>query len=195
MKILSLNCKITNCYLLESPFGWIMIDTDFPETLHSLMQSLRQHDMKISDIKYLIVTHFHPDHAGIAQDLKNLGIRLILHECQVPYVNKLNDFFKKSAKFNYTEIVSGDNIVVSSAESRKFFEGLGIEGEMVQTPGHTDDSVSVILDEGYGFTGDLQRFDFIEAFDDQRIKDSWKAIRDYKVTKIFPAHGNTYTII
>ena len=135
------------------------------------------------------------DHAGIAQDLKNQGIRLILHECQVPYVNKLNDFFKKSSKFKYTEIVSGDNIVVSSTESRKFLKDLGIEGEVIQTSGHSDDSVSVIIDGNCGFTGDLPRFDFIEAFDDQRIKDSWKAIRDYKVTKIFPAHGNTYTLI
>jgi hypothetical protein len=64
MKILNLICKRTNCYLLESSCGWIMIDTDFPGTLYRLMNLLNQHNIKISDIKYLIVTHFHPDHAG-----------------------------------------------------------------------------------------------------------------------------------
>jgi glyoxylase-like metal-dependent hydrolase (beta-lactamase superfamily II) len=195
MKILNLNCKMTNCYLIEVSCGWIMIDTDFPEALHPLMHLLRQHNIKISDIKYLIVTHYHPDHAGIAQDLKNLGIRLILHKCQVSYVDKLNDFFKRNPKYKCTEIVSIDNIVVSDSESRKFLKDVGIEGEIIQTPGHSDDSVSLIIDENCAFTGDLPGFSLIEAFDDQTIKDSWRAINDYKIKKVYPAHGDSYNMI
>lgn len=195
MKILNLACKVTNCYLLESSCGWIMIDTDFPDTLHQLMHLLKQHDIKVSDIKFLIVTHFHPDHAGIAQDLKNLGIRLIIHECQVSFVDKLNNFFKKSSKFKFTDIVSGDNIVVSDKGSRKFLKGVGIEGEIIKTPGHTDDSISLIIDGYCAFTGDLPEFGLMEAYNDQIIIDSWKLIKDYKITKIYPAHGSPYTII
>lgn len=195
MKILNLTCKVTNCYLLESSYGWIMIDTDFPDTLQMLMHLLKQHEIKLSDIKYLIVTHFHPDHAGIAQDLKNLGVKLILHECQVPFVDKLNSFFKKNPKFKFTDIVSRDNIMISSKESRKFLKDLGIEGEIIQTPGHTDDSISLIIDGCCAFTGDLAAFSLMEAYNDQIIRDSWKSIVDYKITKIYPAHGNSYTII
>jgi glyoxylase-like metal-dependent hydrolase (beta-lactamase superfamily II) len=78
MAILKLTCTRTNCYLLKAGCGWIMVDTDFPDTFHLLIHLLKQQDIKISDIKYLIVTHFHPDHAGIAQELKNLGVKLMV---------------------------------------------------------------------------------------------------------------------
>ncbi len=195
MKILNLNCKMTNCYLIESSYGCIMVDTDFPDTLHRLMHLLKQHGINMSDIKYLIVTHFHPDHAGIAQDLKNLGIRLILHECQVPFVDNLNSFFKKSPKAKFTDIVIEDNIVISDKESRKFLNSVGIEGEIIQTPGHTDDSISLIIDGCCAFTGDLPEFGLMEAYNNQTVKDSWKLIKDLRITKIYPAHGNPYTII
>ncbi|MDI3310890.1 MAG: MBL fold metallo-hydrolase [Thermoanaerobacterium sp.] len=195
MKILNLICKRTNFYLHESSCGWIMIDTDFPGTLYRFMNLLNQHDIKISDIIYLIVTHFHPDHAGIEQDLKNLGIRLILHECQVTFVDNLNIFCKKNPQFNFTDILSEGNIVISSKESRDFLKSMGIEGEIIQTPGHTDDSISLIIDGCCAFTGDLPEFSLMEAYNDQTIKDSWKLIKDYKITKIYPAHGNPYTII
>lgn len=172
-----------------------MIDTDFPGTLYRLMNLLNQHNIKISDIKYLIVTHFHPDHAGIAQDLKNLGIRLILHECQVAFIDNLNNFYKKNNQFNFTDILPEGNIVISSKESRDFLKSMGIEGEIIQTPGHTDDSISLIIDGCCAFTGDLPEFSLMEAYNDQTIKNSWKLIKNYKITKIFPGHGNPYTII
>jgi glyoxylase-like metal-dependent hydrolase (beta-lactamase superfamily II) len=171
-----------------------MIDTDFPDTLHQLMKLLKQNSIKISDIKYLIITHFHPDHAGIAQDLKNLGIRLILHECQVSSIDNLNNFFKKSLKFSFTDIVSGDSVVISSKESREFLKSVGIEGEIIQTPGHTGDSISVLIDGCCAFTGDLPEFGLMEAYNDKTIIASWKSIKDYKITKIYPAHGNSYII-
>ena len=195
MEILNLNCKRANCYLIESSCCWIMIDTDFPGTLYRFMDLSNQHNIKISDIKYLIITHFHPDHAGIAQDLKNLGIRLIIHECQVAFVDNLNNFFKKNNQLNFTDIPSEDNIVISSKESRDFLKRMEIEGEIIQTPGHTDDSVSLIIDGCCAFTGDLPEFSHIEAYNDQTIKNSWESIRDYKITKVYPGHGYPYTII
>jgi Zn-dependent hydrolases, including glyoxylases len=172
-----------------------MIDTDFPDTLPQLLHLLKQYDIRISNIKYLLVTHFHPDHAGIAQNLKSLGINLILHENQVPFIDKLNKFFKKNPKFRYKDIAADDNIVVSSVESRKLLKNLGMEGEIIPTPGHSDDSISLIIDECCAFTGDLPAFEIMEAYDDQTIKESWKLIRGYNVIKIYPAHGNSYTLI
>ncbi|WP_074042179.1 MBL fold metallo-hydrolase [Desnuesiella massiliensis] len=195
MKILNLTCKLTNCYLIESNSGWIMIDTDWPDTLNQFLCLLKENDIQIPDIKYLVVTHFHPDHAGIAQDLKNLGVNLVLHENQVSFVEKLNNFFKKNPKFNYKDIAREDNIVISSAESRKFLKNVGIDGEIIQTPGHTDDSISLVIDGCCAFTGDLPEFALMEAYNDEIIKESWKLIQDYNVTKIYPAHGKSYTLL
>lgn len=194
MKVLTLTCKLTNCYLLESNHGWILIDTDWPDTLPRLIYLLNQNEVNINDIKYLIVTHFHPDHAGIVQNLKDFGINLILHEIQVPFVDKLNEFFKKSRKFNYKDIKTGNNIEVSSAESRQLLKSAGINGEIVITTGHSDDSISTIINEGYAFTGDLPDLSLVDAYNDEIIKDSWKLIQDYGVRKVYPAHGIPYNI-
>ena len=194
MKILNLTYKKTNCYLLELSQGWIMIDAGWPDTFPQLMSQLKQHDVQIMDIKYLLVTHYHPDHAGLAGNLKDFGIVLIVHECQVNFIEKLNSFFKKKSKNNYKDITTENNIIVSSAESRSFLKGFGIDGEIIQTPGHSDDSVSLIVYNCCAFTGDLPEFSLIEAYDDQILEDSWKLIRDFNVEKIYPAHGNPYTI-
>ncbi len=195
MGILRLTCKRTNCYLLKAGCGFVLIDTDFPDTLYLLMRSLKQFDIKISDIKYLIVTHFHPDHAGIAQDLKNAGVKLVVHVCQISFIEKLNEFFRRDPKFHFTDILTGDNIVISSGESRKFLKNIGIDGEIIQTPGHTEDSITLIVDGCCAFTGDLPEYALMEAYNDQAMKDSWKRIKEYKVAKIYPAHGNSYAII
>lgn len=194
MEIIALTYKSTNCYLLQSNNGWIMVDAGWPDTLPQLLHLLKQKSVRTNDIKYLIVTHFHPDHAGLAEDLKGFGAQLILHESQVPYVEKINSFFKKNPKANFKEIDAGNNIIVSSAESREFLSNVGLNGEIIQTPGHSDDSISLIIDGCCGFTGDLPGLSLMEAYDDQTIKDSWKMIQSYNVKKIYPAHGNPYNI-
>lgn len=142
----------------------------------------------------MIITHFHPDHAGLAQNLKDFGTNLILHQSQVAFVDKLNDFFKKNPKINFKYIVIGNNTGVSSADSRTFLKSVGIDGEIIRTPGHSEDSISLIIDECCAFTGDLPGLLLMEAYNDQTIKDSWKLIQNYNVKRIYPAHGDSYTI-
>lgn len=194
MNILSLKCRLTNCYLIESCSGWIMVDTDWPDTLPQLLHLLRQQDIQVSDIKYLIVTHFHPDHAGIVENLKDLGINLILHESQVAFTDRLNEFFSKNRKYNYKDISQKDNIVVSSAESRTLFKSAGLDGELIRTPGHSDDSISLIIDNCCAFTGDLPSYSLIEAYDNPVFKNSWINIQSYNVETIYPAHRNPYNL-
>jgi glyoxylase-like metal-dependent hydrolase (beta-lactamase superfamily II) len=194
MRVLNLTYKLTSIYLIEANCGWVMVDAGWPDTLSQFFKLLKQNDVHIGDIKYLIITHFHPDHAGLAQDLKELGTKLILHEIQVPFVNKLNSFFKKNPSFKAKDIIEGNNIILSSSESKKFLKSVGIDGEIILTPGHTDDSISLIIDKCCAFTGDLPEFSFIEAYNDQTMKDSWKLLQAYNVKKIYPAHGDTYTL-
>lgn len=47
------------------------------------------------------------------------------------------------------------NLVITCAESRAQLAQIGIPGEIVHTPGHSDDSVSLLLDDGSIFTGNL----------------------------------------
>jgi glyoxylase-like metal-dependent hydrolase (beta-lactamase superfamily II) len=194
MEVINLTYKATNCYLIKSNSGWIMIDAGWSDTMPQFLKLLKQKDIHINNIKYLIVTHFHPDHAGLAQNLKDFGIILIIHESQVHFIDKLNDFFKRNPKINFKDIETINNMVMSSEESRILFKSKGINGEIIQTPGHSDDSVSLVIDECCAFTGDLPGLLLMEAYNDQTLKDSWKLIQEYNVKRIYPAHGEPYNV-
>ena len=73
--------------------------------------------------------------------------------------------------------------------TRAFLLQLGIAGEIIPTPGHSDDSITLILDEGFAFIGDLPPR-FMVPDDNLRAKESWDKIYAHKITRIFPAHGS-----
>lgn len=194
VNIITLVHKSTNSYLLPTENGWLMIDTGWPDTFAQLLQLLNQNNICVNEINYLVVTHFHPDHAGLAQNLKDLGTTLLLHEYQVPCINKLNLLFKRNPKANFKDITAGNNLVMSEAQSREFLSSIGLNGELISTPGHSDDSISLILDDCCAFVGDLPNLNLSEAYDDIVIDDSWDTIRKYNVKTIYPGHGEPYEI-
>ncbi|MBI5593241.1 MAG: hypothetical protein HY881_22500 [Deltaproteobacteria bacterium] len=78
----------------------------------------------------------------------------------------------------------------------------GIAGKVISTPGHSPGSVSVVLDTGDAFVGDLAMNAFpmclspslpIFAENIQKVKDSWKLIFDCGAKMIYPAHGNPFS--
>jgi glyoxylase-like metal-dependent hydrolase (beta-lactamase superfamily II) len=133
------------------------------------------------------VTHFHPDHAGLAQVLKHLGVRLIVLDVQLAGIPLLSTYVKPQD--GYTEIQLEGNTVLSQAESRAFLAGIGIQGEIISTPGHSDDSVTLVLDEGAAFTGDLTPLMMVPQDPTDLAYRSWESIRAKGVTTIYPGHG------
>jgi glyoxylase-like metal-dependent hydrolase (beta-lactamase superfamily II) len=194
LNIIQLTYKSTNCFLIAANDGWLMIDAGWPDTLSQLLHLLSQNDISVNEINYLIVTHFHPDHAGLTQNLKDLGIHLILLEGQVPYVSKMNQYFRKSPKENFKDITSSNTIILPDSESRSFFESIGIDGDLISTPGHSDDSVSLVIDKYCAFIGDLPAYSMMKAYDDSFIEGSWDLIKNFRVRTIYPGHGEPYDI-
>lgn len=187
MNIVNVGYNSTNYYLLEAKNGKLLIDCGWPGTLPKFLVELKRKGVSVSEIKHLLITHFHPDHAGITQELKKLGSKLVLLESQVDFITPFADFFK-GKNLPYVEITQNDNLILKFEDSRKFLAGIGIEGEIIPTPGHSDDSVTLILDEGLAFVGDLHPL-FMAAEEDHVTRGSWDRIYQYKVTKILPAHG------
>jgi endoribonuclease LACTB2 len=187
MNILNVGYDSTNYYLLDLKDGKLLVDCGWPGTLRKFLAVLERKDVSPGEIKYLLVTHFHPDHSGLTQDLKNLGASLILLESQVNYTAAMNGLYE-SKSLPYLPISAEKNIHLKFDESRKFLAGLGLKGEIISTPGHSVDSVTLILDEGFAFTGDLpQRF--LIPDEDVTNRQSWDRIYQHKITRIFPGHG------
>ena len=81
------------------------------------------------------------------------------------------------------------NVTISVGESRALLEGIGIPGEILHTPGHSDDSVSLLLDDGSVFTGDLTHPALVVEEDQEAVAASWRLLRDRGASRVYPAHG------
>ena len=158
----------------------------------ALLANLERKGIPLSEISHGLATHYHIDHAGAAQDLKQKGIRLIVLEQQVPAIPSMKQWTK--AADAYADIATHDNVVLSTADSRAFLETLGIAGEIVATPGHSDDSVTLVLDNGCAFTGDLTLESMVAHEDPVVVSRSWQSLRERGVTTIYPGHGTRYTL-
>ena len=187
MNIINVGYDSTNYYALETKNGKLLVDCGWPGTLPKLSAELKRKGSALNEIKYLLVTHFHPDHAGLVQELKVQGIKFILLECQQNFIAALNEFFK-TKNYPYVEIKQNNNFILKLQDSRKFLATLGIQGEILHTPGHSEDSVTLVLDEGSAFTGDLYPR-FMLSDEDRVAHQSWDKIYQHKITRIFPAHG------
>jgi glyoxylase-like metal-dependent hydrolase (beta-lactamase superfamily II) len=187
VNIINVGYDSTNYYLIQAKNGKLLVDCGFPGTLPKFTGVLKRKGIALKEIQYLLVTHFHPDHAGLVQELKNQGIRFIMLECQVNFIEQLTAFFR-TKKYPYVEIRQSDSHLLKEEESRNFLARIGLQGEILHTPGHSDDSVTLILDEGYAFTGDLHPSSM--NIDHDITRASWAKIRQHKITRIFPGHGN-----
>jgi endoribonuclease LACTB2 len=186
MNIVNVGYDSTNYYILDAKGGKLLVDCGWPGTLPKFRAALKRKGISTEEIKYLLVTHFHPDHAGLTQELKNLGAKLILLESQVDFIAPFGEFFKEK-NLPYVRITQNDNLILKFHESREFLARLGIQGEVLSTPGHSDDSVTLILDEGFAFTGDIQPA-WMNT-EDAQTHASWDKIYRHSITRIFPGHG------
>ena len=82
MNIVNVGYQSTNYYAIDVKGGKLLIDCGWPGTLPQFTKVLQRKGIALSEIKYLLVTHFHPDHAGLVQELKNHAAKLILPACQ-----------------------------------------------------------------------------------------------------------------
>ncbi len=176
----------TKCYVIHNK---IMVDTDWAGTLQAFYRCLKENEIVLRDIKYLIITHFHPDHMGIAQDLAEIGIKIIVFDVQKDYVHFSDKIFEKDKKVSYKPIKDKDVVYLSCEESRVFLSGNGIEGEVVHTPGHSEDSVSLILDEGIAIVGDLYPLYSVPAYNDPILEKSWNYILKRNLEIVYYGHA------
>ncbi len=82
----------TRCYCINKK---LLIDTDWAGTLPDFFKCIKENDIEVREIEYLIVTHFHPDHMGISQELIELGVKLVAFWEQREYIHCSDNIFTK----------------------------------------------------------------------------------------------------
>lgn len=179
----------TNTFFIPGANCNLLIDTDYAGTLTAFYKAIKINHIKVSDISYVLATHYHPDHIGLVSELMKQGVKLLLLDVQAENIHYSNHIFSRDRHLNYTPINETNAVKIGCNESRAFFCDMGIAGEIISTPSHSDDSISVILDDGTCIVGDLEPIDYLYAYEkNSKLRKDWQLIMGYSPTTIYYAH-------
>ncbi|WP_313292012.1 MBL fold metallo-hydrolase [Faecalispora jeddahensis] len=181
--------KHVNCYLVKINDFYVAIDAGWPGYIREYREALKTYNVKPEAIKYLLVTHFHPDHAGMVENIKKFGTAFILFEHQAPYIRVMENMLRNDR--SYLPLDMNSNIMLRIDEAEAFFKENNIPAQAIKTPGHSDDSISVVFHDGTAFIGDLYSPALVMESDD-KSKQSWNDLKLKGAKAIYPAHGNAY---
>ena len=178
----------TNCYVIRGSRGNLLFDTDWAGTYGKFRRALKDADISGRTISYLLISHYHPDHMGIAQEIVSAGARLLVPDVQKAYLHASDAIFAKEKSTRFYPLRETDVLTVSREQSRNVLAAVGIEGEVLSTPGHSADSVSLVLDDGTAFVGDLCPLFTVLAYQNQTMEDSWSELLRHDLRRIFYGH-------
>ncbi len=74
-----------NTYLVKTPAGALLVDTGWntQEAFDSLARQLAETETAWSDLRYIVITHAHPDHYGLVGRLvEHTRAELVIHEIE-----------------------------------------------------------------------------------------------------------------
>lgn len=209
----------TWCYLLKCTDGYLLIDTSYPNYFPKFQKSIAKLGIDVSEIKYLLLTHHHDDHAGFAAELVNkTGCRVIAHHDaiaplkqgesedtmqpvnrRVKFIFSLFQLFHQ--QFRFSPLIIGENDIILTGDDLDLLKSIGINGKILHTPGHSQDSISVILSDGNAFVGDVamnflrltgigHRPIYVE--DINIVYESWQRLIEQGAKVIYPSHGKPF---
>lgn len=164
-RINTLSLGFSNAFIIRDN-GIIMIDTGTNVNKEKYIKLFLQLGIDPKDINLIVISHGHSDHFAQLYELKCLTRAPVLcHRnaiealqtgkyAQLVARNELGERMAKSIKINYVpdhRHIKPDIIIDSTFNLSPY----GINGRIVPTPGHSDCSISVILDTGEAFVGDI----------------------------------------
>ena len=114
----------TNTFLIRGSKGSILIDTDYAGTLPAFYKAIKELGIKVSDVNYVLATHYHPDHIGLVSELMDQGVKLLLMESQVNSVHYSDPIFAKEPHLNYKPIDEGKATILRFEDAYSFLESL-----------------------------------------------------------------------
>lgn len=221
MRILNLGSRVVNTYLLELKQGYLLIDTGYKEAFTNFIRKLSKHGIALAEIKYILLTHAHDDHAGFLNELLSCtDAKVILHEDAAAGLRrgqncfdggctsklalwfcKLMELFGKGEhRFPPVNAIFEERYIVLNDESRLLLNQ-ELSGQIIDTPGHTSCSISLLMENGLLFCGDAAMNGFpstdrttIWAENIDQFCASWEVITSLHPTKIYPSHGKPFPV-
>jgi glyoxylase-like metal-dependent hydrolase (beta-lactamase superfamily II) len=155
-------------YLVPSDKGFALIETGAGSTLETVKKSIAELGLDLLNLKAILVTHIHLDHAGAAGQLvAETGATLYVHERGAPHLIDPSRLLA-SAERIYGEKMQHlwGRMLPAPAEKVVTLKGgerlniVGHDVEVIYTPGHASHHVSFLLNDEAMFTGDAAAIRF-----------------------------------
>src|SRR3954470_6250654 len=127
--IVNVGYRSTNYWVISAGRSRLLFDLGWPGMFATLLSNLSRMDIPLKELHYGLASHYHPDHAGCAQELKNRGVRLIVTPEQSHAIPLMKQWTKPAD--NYLEIDVEGNTLLPLGESRPFLARLGIHGQLL----------------------------------------------------------------
>ena len=148
-----------NVYLLVDDEGLALVDAALPFNAARILRHIRRLGREPSELRWVILTHAHPDHTGtIPALLKHSSSRVLVHPKDVkrdrhgrPWLYYPGQIL--STPWNLPLLMKiFAHELVDEGDSLPIMGGLRV----MHTPGHTPGSIALYLEErGVLFTGDM----------------------------------------
>ncbi|MBE5929519.1 MAG: MBL fold metallo-hydrolase [Lachnospiraceae bacterium] len=181
----------TNTFFIRGTAGNLLVDTDYAGTLSLFYKEIKRQNISLKDITYILATHYHPDHIGLVSELMKQGVKLLLVDAQREYVGFSDEIFAREKRTEVESIQKEEATVITCEGSRVFLRTLGIDGEIISTTSHSEDSVTLILDDGTCFVGDLEPMEYLGAYEEnEKLAKDWERILSFQPKRICYAHAN-----
>lgn len=221
MEIINLGNRIVNTYLIKTHSHCLLIDTGYAEQFSSFCKKLAAQNVSLNEIDYVFLTHAHDDHAGFLNDiLQYTNAQVIMHYKAIEVLrrgqNKFDGscssklallfcklmalFGKGEHRFPPLEKRFEKRYIVLNEHNKKEIESK-VHGKIIETPGHTSCSISLLMKDGSLFCGDAAMNGLpsihrttIWISDLHEYCSSWKSIIELNPTRIFPGHGASFPV-
>lgn len=194
----------SHCYMISADRNVILIDPVLTDETEKVFKSISEKHI------HVILTHEHFDHISGVPLLKKISDAAVYcnnacsEKIKKPSKN-LSDKADVIALFNHAAVHG--TVLPFSCEADICFEDeytLSVEGhsvKMITTPGHTDGSICIILDNEILFSGDslldtptITRLPGGSKKDFQNITLPFFRSQAENIRMVFPGHGNPDTI-
>jgi glyoxylase-like metal-dependent hydrolase (beta-lactamase superfamily II) len=156
--------RIIATAVLHGPGGVALVDPGPSSTLPVLRRELEQAGISMSDVRTLVLTHIHLDHAGATGSLvhQHPGLRVYVHEKGAPHMVDPEKLLASATRLYgdamdtlWGEVRPVPASAITALKGGERISAGGRDLEVAYTPGHASHHVSYFsADSGLAFVGD-----------------------------------------
>lgn len=148
--------EVIGVYLIDEPEPAI-VDCGPSSSIDGLIAGLEAEGCELGDVRHLLLTHIHPDHAGAAGALvaRHPGLQVHVHEIGAPHVVDPARLVRSATRIYGETFTPLFGSIDPVPEENVHVLGDGLLGfDVVPMPGHASHQVAFIDGNGVAYPGD-----------------------------------------